>query len=910
MPTTSNTSNFIRPNAAGAAAGITLDDKKQSNNGNLPWSGDDRLNSTFFPVQAIQPDRWNKLYPYRLLVVDVSDGFPTIVSGIGNPNKGAPSTLGTAVASGASSGVSTTFNQVARETGLEYIITQETLTGSWIATLPITPQQLTIKDTFAINTSATMRGVIEEHNGVKFKTIAIQGTTGIWPKRPTKEGSIKAPSATEFILGGTIEALQGLSTSFDRVANIFSGNHPNKVKNSEAPMAGEEFSTGYYQALYIAQFIERYVEAKKNPAFKSWRLVFDMPKQNQAFVVTPVSFDLIQSKEKPNEIMFNMQLKAWKRIEIGQEGVRAAGNKLPNLDPSFLQRAVNGITETRRVLSQAVNLVKAVRSDFQTPFNVMRQTVLALKDLAGLSFSVADLPRQVIEDYKDAISDSNQTLSSAGQNFTSAGQGKATDIPLPGSPRPPAFSGAGGALISSSMRASNRANEGLSNSLVASGALGINAAQQARVDPINDVFKNPEENFDFFNNINLGDLELTPQQQLLIEDEVVATSTITIADLREFRQEMLNLALEISNNFGSANQVYSNIHGRPDPRERSVDLTISENEILTSIFETIQMYDLLTATKLFDDNKEESPLEFVGGLANEAGIEFDQAPSKLLVPVPFGSSIEEIAARYMGDPDKWIEIATINELRSPYIDEEGFTLSLLTNASGRRFNVSTSANNLFVGQKITLQSNTVPVFIRKIIDIEEISETNILITVDGLDNLDSLTTTDNARIQGYLPGTVNSQNQIYIPVSLPSDPDDRVFEIARLDSPNLTKLSKVDFLLTEGNDIAINSVGDFRLANGITNLVQALKLKIQTQKGTLLRHLDYGIGLAHGISVADVESGAILISLNKMIENDPRFQEIRKVSIRLSGSTLGIDMDVSITNSTGVVPVSFNMHVS
>jgi len=336
---------------------------------------------------------------------------------------------------------------------------------------------------------------------------------------------------------------------------------------------------------------------------------------------------------------------------------------------------------------------------------------------------------------------------------------------------------------------------------------------------------------------------------------------------------------------------------------------LEENEILESLMEAIQSYDLLIATKEWDDNKIESPLEYVGGLANEAGINFEQYTSKYLAPVPFGLTIEEIAARYLGNPDRWIEIVTLNNLRSPYIDEEGFYYNLLSNGEGRQITVDDSLNQLYIGQNIVLSSNTVPAFIRKIINVEKISDTNYLITVDGLDNLDNLTTAGAAKLQGYLPGTANSQNQIYIPINTPAEEDDRTFEIPYLDEKHLTKLSKVDWLLTDQGDLAINSVGDLRLSNGLTNLIQALKLKIKIKKGTLLRHLDYGLGLEHGMSVADIENGEIIKALNKMIEDDPRFDSIERITIKLVGPTLAIDMAVKLANQSGILPINFDVNL-
>jgi hypothetical protein len=405
----------------------------------------------------------------------------------------------------------------------------------------------------------------------------------------------------------------------------------------------------------------------------------------------------------------------------------------------------------------------------------------------------------------------------------------------------------------------------------------------------------------------LSDLNLTPQQKQAIDDELIAGSLTTIDDLKKIKTDLLSLALDISNNFGAGSDIYSQIYSRPTPKERITPMSLEEYDIINSVYESVQAIDMLTATKQFDDVKNESPLEYVGGLADQAGIAFEESTSKYLVPVPFGLTIEEISARYLQNPDRWIEIVTLNNLRSPYIDEDGFVYKFLSNASGRQFNVNDSKQQLFIGQRVMIKSDSVSSFSRKIINLEKISDTNYLISVDGEANLNNLLLSENASVQGYLPGTVNSQDQIYIPTNLPAEEDDRVAQIPAFENDKLTKISKVDWLLDDNGDVAINSMGDFRLANGLNNLVQALKLKISIQKSSLLRHPEFGVGISPGVSVADITSGDIFNDLNKLITDDPRFSGIERLDIKISGPTITIDMAVSIANGSGIIPISFSV---
>lgn len=856
---------------------------------NLPWDLND-TSDAFFNPQKLDPSRWDKLYPYRLLVVDITK----------------PDRL---KSNATNSSIETKKAEIETpDGGIKYVLTQEITNGSWEFNLPITPQMLRITDQFAITNSATMRGIVEEHNGVKYKMISASGTTGIWAAKPTVAGTPKSPTSLGSIFGGTLNQFNTVLGDLQRVKRAFDGSFPasnTPAKRPEDTEAGQ-FSTGYYQALLMGQFLERYAQLKKKPENKNLRLVFDIPKQNQSFIVTPVTFNLERNQQKPHETMFSFQLKAWKRIDL--QSPPAASQDLPELDANAYQSIIGTIRETRRLIGNNINLLKAVRSDFQRPLDILRQTALAVKDLGGLVFTAIDLPRQLIEDTSNAIKESLETVSTAFERGPGGGNSlsnNATGFTSAGLRANTQESRAGNAI--NQITAQKSKNEGLSQSAVASGALGLDAAQSLETDPTNEIFENPEEYFDLFDAVNVDDINLSREQREAVDQEVERVRLITVADLKEYRKEIEDLMLDISNNFGAGSEVYSDIYGRPEPRQRTVEMSLEENEVLVALMESIQSYDRLTATVQWDDSRIESPLAYVGGLANEAGIAFEDTQSKLLVPVPFGLTIEEIAAKYLGDPDKWIEISTLNSLTSPYIDEEGFTIDLLSNGDGRQINVNDEEQRLFIGQRIVLFSDTIPQFSRRIIDISRISDTNYLVALDGLPDLENLTTNDNAKLQAYLPGTVNSQNQIYIPVDQESQEDDRIQTPSHLDEDDLTRISKIDFLLQDNGDIAINQFGDFRLANGLTNLIQALKIKIRTQQGSLLRHLDFGLGIKPGISSADIDNGEIIKSLNRTIENDPRFSSIERINVELNGPTLSISMAVNLAGGNGVVPITFDI---
>ena len=122
---------------------------------------------------------------------------------------------------------------------------------------------------------------------------------------------------------------------------------------------------------------------------------------------------------------------------------------------------------------------------------------------------------------------------------------------------------------------------------------------------------------------------------------------------------------------------------------------------------------------------------------------------------------------------------------------------------------------------------------------------------------------------------------------------------------DLVGLSKVDWLLTPQGDIAINNSGDFRLAAGITNLVQALAIKFGTQLGTSLLDPTFGLGFKVGTMNTDVHAKTLYNQIVALITNDPRFEGVSGLQVTLNGPSLGISLGVQLAGQRGVFPVGF-----
>ena len=865
--------------------------------GNLPWAGSANpgpnnfpnnanlpiVNSPFFHYLTPDPNLWDKLVDYRLVVVNTQQN---------NRIVGASIIRGVQV------------NQVAVNPLGNATLQFTPLGSAWEFFLPITPQQLTITDAYSINTSATLRGVLEEHSGVRFKNINVRGTFGVWPGRPSIVNPPGTPSVLQSIFGGTIAAAQNVATQFTSIVNnLTTGSNAAKpinirpdntnpketITSSDDPEYGG-FGTGYYQTTMLSQFLEQYAEAKRDPANAGWRLVFDIPKQNQSFVVTPMGFTWDENENKPMEINYNLQLKAWRRINLNSSIIQSE-LQVTQLTPGVLQTILNTIQAAQNTAASAVNLIGAVRSDVDNILNVIRQTGLLVKGIAGIAVAASDLPAQLIGDAKSTISTFLATLTK--QSLFGPAATDATTV------------AALGAITALAVT-----NEGLSTTAVAGGQLGSSAAVSASLNPSNAVFTNPLQYPLLFGQVPVSSLTLNSAQQTVLQNEIDTVSNFTVANLKTMRATIQTLCSQLASSFGAGDAYYDTLFNLPQPGPRTQPMTLDEFDILESFYALLESYDQLTATNILDNNQILNGLEYVNALAATSGINFAVPNSQVQVPVPYGLTIEQIAMRYLGDPLLWLEIATLNDLQEPYIDETGFQYPLLSNAYGRNIVIGNDTD-LFIGQTIFLYANTQTPTARTIINIVPLSQTSFLLTLDGLANLDTgFTVANQAYIQAYLPGTVNSQNAIWIPSDIAVAPYDQISIPASVANVDLVGLSKVSWLLTPQGDLAVTNTGDFRLAAGIPNLIQSLAIKFGTPQGTDLLNPGFGLGVKPGSSNAVVNAKDIYSSILNMVTADPRFSGISGLQVSLNGPSLGINLLIQLPGQTGAFPVGFSFPYS
>lgn len=739
--------------------------------------------------------------------------------------------------------------------------------------LLINPQDVTINTPFAIKTTVTSGGILEEHNGTPLKMITINGTTGLNIVRPSSDISKSKQGVMGDLFGGTISAAKSFVSSLRSSKNEFMSafnKTGSKTVNEVTSVQMNSKATGYYQYHMLRIFLETYAKIKASPNGNAYRLVFEMHKDKQFYLVTPNNFTTKKSVSSPLEYQYTIAMTAWGSIPMNRSKPQKSLGDVGNIkrDLGTTRKLFNALKNLRKVTSKAKNVISNARADVESNiFGPINDTILLTKDVLSLPRTLADLPKSLKDSFQTSVISNWESLSRTNEDLKALMDTKISQI-----------------------------IEGGSDSTSAQPYLKSSTPGQQ------DYYESEAfDNIDLTDNIDLDSLTPTVAQQQAIDQIAEKALRITENDMRSLADELqaLSDALE------------PEISSRP-ATDDEWDILYATQESIGAIYNFIADGSLRVSKASSDEgaanaSRAITAIDFWEQNTSANNIPFNKYAGKFSVPFPFKSSLEELARIYLGDATLWPDIAAINGLQAPYVDEEGFTYNLIANGSGNSINVS-SNKNLYAGQTIYISSDTEIMTKRKIQAINEITTTNYQIIVNGNADMNKYSSSDNAKIKAYLPYTVNSMRQIFIPTNdTPTTEDIATKPISFIDEDiEFIKFSKIDLLLDSDFDLAVTSDGFANLAYGKANLLQSAKLKLATIAGSKMLDPNYGAGVEVGESVADLNIDAIVENINTSFEGDDygRYDAPSDIDFDISGNSIVMKISVAVRELDGVMNIT------
>jgi hypothetical protein len=610
-----------------------------------------------------------------------------------------------------------------------------------------------------------------------------------------------------------------------------------------------ETSTGYYQFHLLQRFLESYLTLKQAEHGKNFRLAFAMWKDNSIYLVTPQRFNLRRNAQHPREYTYQLVLKAWRRIDLQNGMVKAQPPvSVQTLTGDVFQK----LFQARLVLQSAARVVDGVTGDWNRILNVVRQGGLLAKDAAGLGYTILDFPEKIQDslirlDADLKAYDAARDPLKRGESDRRTGRVAGTDAPMT---------------------------------------------------------RNPKPDLERLNQVPVSRLRLEGALLAAVNGEIRSCRGMTRGDLEERRNLLLDAAADLADSIGMGSEVYNRTYGRKAAVKKTSP-TPDQLAVLAALQEAAWQFDRLIATRPAPENRAPASLEYVAQLAREAGVEFVVPRSQFAIPFPYGGSLEGLAAQYLGTPDRWHEIATLNKLRAPYVDETGFELPLVFNGSGDTVTVK-SAKELYVGQVCWLRSNVRNQERYTISGIEETAG-GWQIRLTGAEGLERFRTDNQAVLHAYLPGTVNAQQMIFIP-----RPDDAPADLLPRFVPSgdqqdaLLRVGGVDLLLDQQGDLVLTEGGAV-YSYGMANILQVIRIALTTERGSVLRHPEFGVGVEPGSSLADFNASTLAAHIRGLFADDPAFLGVEDVRVEQRGGRASLEMAVRLNGVDQVLPISLDI---
>jgi hypothetical protein len=148
---------------------------------------------------------------------------------------------------------------------------------------------------------------------------------------------------------------------------------------------------------------------------------------------------------------------------------------------------------------------------------------------------------------------------------------------------------------------------------------------------------------------------------------------------------------------------------------------------------------------------------------------------------------------------------------------------------------------------------------------------------------------------------LTSMETIYIPIPVEAGSAKDLFVLS--EDPKRDPFG-ADIRIDSNGNIIISEGGDLALVYGLTNLVQAINIRMQTSPGSLIRQTAYGLLSTPGDAGTEAALSYVRTAFRSSLIADTRIRNATNIQVVFSGGSVFLSADIEVIGMDKTIPVS------
>ncbi len=728
--------------------------------------------------------------------------------------------------------------------------------------LPITPQEITQTEDFAVSIKPTQGGTVVNHSGNKYKTLSISGTTGVQPFR------------------GLLGAFKGTGLAIGK---------PDEL----------QYRSGYEVFQHFRQWMRAYHEVKAQPKSQGIRMMFRNYKDWEFLYVEPLKFTMKRDAQKP--LLYNYT------ISFKVLGVHS-------IDKPLFDQVVSKLNEISVAVANTYVLIKKNKSvtefytgtidDFEQSINNLKYALKAANkdDIKMSEFSKSDAKKLSFKETLSLLGVIGNAMSASAAN-----QKQAEAAGTSPASADPAAAGLGLTTLAAfpSYTNAQSAQAQLNAILDQEPALLSGIPLSALPPPVAATL---------VQNQTAAAL-ISPVEVLNIQSQAQGIAD-QLAEGLGLGDDSYNAIFGITPSTGIETAV--------EVTDAQFEMLYAMSQAVNSIdgiLSSDKLFD--TNAALYSQAGAANGANSVGqGIFSMPDPNAGTKDGFLSA----GQTLEDLALSELGDASRWTEIAELNGLKAPYIVGALETLNPNYIVESANFADPTTIADLQIGFLYLVPSTPSPSsgwsgkskYIAEYLGGDEslvaswrffYPDEGTLIKITSTQELLRFTDGEWSEVDESIystDGVLKPGDKIKIPSSAAKPlttpiqgPRDNLYTNGL--SSGERSLA-VDLRLTEDMDLDLTPSGDLNVAFGADNGAQAIVLKLLYEKGSLKKYPGIGTNLTPGKVMPDIAN--LRADLTASLLQDTRIKKVSKINLIQENSGVTLSFEVSFNDIAQPIPIN------